>query len=194
MIHKDYVNLIHQWLLSRLLERKGRNSTQPFTKLPSESVLTNLNVNMVDIVETDVWINRWVKNDTLKAKLRHIAAALTKETDLSYYTDGSLSQDKTRILNGQIIPSQTHMGATFILQHDISLRCCAQIIHWPSSTRAELAAIFMALLTAPLYSNVKISTDSAMAIQSITKGKGPFYQEMAENTKQPLDYEYNSAD
>ena len=61
------------------------------------------------------------------------------------------------------------MGASFVLQHDTSLRCCAQIVHWPSSTRAELAAIFMALLTAPLHSRVHIFTDSAAAIQVITK-------------------------
>ncbi len=89
VIHKDYVNFIHQWSQSPIVERKGINTTQSFTKLPSESVMLNLNVNVVDEVETDVWINRWVKDDTLKTKLRHIATVLTKETDLSYYTNGS---------------------------------------------------------------------------------------------------------
>ncbi len=64
-----------------------------------------------------------------------------------------------------------HMEATFVPQYDVSLGCCAQIIHWPSSTRAKLAAIFMALLTAPLHSCVKIFTDSAAVIQSIAKGQ-----------------------
>ncbi len=62
------------------------------------------------------------------------------------------------------------MGAAFVLQHDTSLGCCAQIIHWPSSTQAKLVAIFMALITAPLRSRVKISTDNIAAIQSIDKG------------------------
>ena len=44
---------------------------------------------------------------------------------------------------------------------------CA-INKWPSSTRAELAAIWTALLTIPSYSTVQIYTDSAAAIQGIT--------------------------
>ena len=69
VIHKDYINFIHQWSHSHILECKGTNSTQTFTRLPSESAMSNLNVNIVDEVETDVWINRWVKNETLKLKL-----------------------------------------------------------------------------------------------------------------------------
>src|SRR6266542_3281350 len=171
VIHRDYVNLINHWSKSPIMVKIGASSNQSFTKLPSESTLLNSRIDIADQVATDVWINRWVKDESLKSQLRRIATALNKETNLNYYTDGSLSQEKSRILNGHVIPAQTHMGAAFVLQHDTSLGCCAQIIHWPSSTRAELAAIFMALLTAPIRSNVKIFTDSATAIQLISKGQ-----------------------
>ena len=69
VIHKDFINLIHQWSQSHILERKGTSSTQPFTRLPSEAAMLNSHVNIIDEAATDVWINRWVKDDTLKAQL-----------------------------------------------------------------------------------------------------------------------------
>src|SRR5205823_3469405 len=39
---------------------------------------------------------------------------------------------------------------------------------WPSSTRAEIAAIFLALLTAPGNSNVEIYTDSQCAFDVLS--------------------------
>jgi len=42
---------------------------------------------------------------------------------------------------------------------------------WPSSTRTELAAIWVALLLSPQDSEVKIYTDSAATIQGINGSK-----------------------
>ena len=52
------------------------------------------------------------------------------------------------------------MGAAFVIQQDESLFSYAKINNWPSSTRAELAAIFLALLTVPEDSQINIHTDS----------------------------------
>src|SRR6266542_4676900 len=61
------------------------------------------------------------------------------------------------------------MGAAFVIQQRPELHCSAKILNWPSSTRAELAGIFMALLTAPEKATITIHTDSAAAIQLVQK-------------------------
>lgn len=58
------------------------------------------------------------------------------------------------------------MGAAFIETHS-NTRIGARIQNWPSSTRAELMGIFLALLVSPPNSTVHIYTDSQSAIHSI---------------------------
>ena len=59
-------------------------------------------------------------------------------------------------------------SAAFI-ETNTSIRYTSRISNWPSSTRAELYAIFLALMISPLDSTVDIFTDSQCAIQGITE-------------------------
>jgi len=63
------------------------------------------------------------------------------------------------------------MGAACIVEHNEHLFTHAKIDNWPTSTRAELAAIFLALLTAPEKAKVSIHTDSLSAVQSIQNSR-----------------------
>jgi len=63
------------------------------------------------------------------------------------------------------------MGAAFIVEHNKHLFTRAKIDNWPTSTRAELAAIFLALLTVPEKAKVSIHTDNLSAIQSIQNSR-----------------------
>ncbi|EXX57448.1 hypothetical protein RirG_207080 [Rhizophagus irregularis DAOM 197198w] len=56
------------------------------------------------------------------------------------------------------------MGATFCVNNEPHLSAQANLSLWPSSTRSELVAIFMALLTAPMNAIINIYTDSQNAI------------------------------
>ena len=63
----------------------------------------------------------------------------------------------------------TVQSAAFI-EINTSIRYTSRISNWPSSTRAELYAIFLALIICPEGSTVEIFTDSQCAIQGIIKG------------------------
>ncbi|PKC74043.1 hypothetical protein RhiirA1_450425 [Rhizophagus irregularis] len=56
------------------------------------------------------------------------------------------------------------MGAAFCVNNEPHLSAQANLSLWPSSTRSELVAIFMALLTAPMNAIINIYTDSQNAI------------------------------
>jgi ribonuclease HI len=61
----------------------------------------------------------------------------------------------------------TMMGAAFVVADEEDLHFATALRDWPSSTRAELAAIFYALLTAPRDATAIINMDSSCAISSI---------------------------
>jgi len=61
------------------------------------------------------------------------------------------------------------MGASFVVENEPELAVFSSLSYWPSSTRAELAAIFIALLTAPSHACITIHTDSLCAIQVLNK-------------------------
>ena len=95
---------------------------------------------------------------------------------IDVYTDRSLSLAprprrhlRNEVRNSPEIGLDATMGAVFIIQQDESLFSFAQVKNWPSSTKAKLAAIFIALLTMPVKAQVTIHTDSQCAIQSIQK-------------------------
>ena len=60
-------------------------------------------------------------------------------------------------------------GASFVVENEPDLAAFSCLSYWPSSTRAELVAIFMALLTALPHAQITIYTDSLCAIQALTK-------------------------
>src|SRR6266542_2660617 len=59
------------------------------------------------------------------------------------------------------------MGAAFIIEGFSDLNASVRLHDWTSSTCAELAAIFLALITAPISFSVKIYSDSLDAIQLV---------------------------
>ncbi|PKY57069.1 hypothetical protein RhiirA4_477880, partial [Rhizophagus irregularis] len=117
-----------------------------------------------------LWINRWIEQDTLKQELTNIRHQLKSLKNIEYYTDGSLAN---RIISNNNLSHITDnttvdLGAAFYTNNELgefSVYSCLSL--WPSSTRAEIVAIFLALLTAPENSNVTIYTDSLGAINSI---------------------------
>ena len=68
--------------------------------------------------------------------------------------------------------TSVEMGAGFIIDHlelTANLGSYAKINSWPLSTRAEIAAIFVTLLTAPKDCTVELYTDSQCAIDTISR-------------------------
>ena len=97
--------------------------------------------------------------------------SLSGQKSISYFTDGSLHRRT-------LADNSTHyiQGAGVIVKQPdsvsdndtLSLSVKASLSQWPSSTRAELFAIFLALLTAPTHSHVSINSDSQVAINGLS--------------------------
>ncbi|GET50232.1 ribonuclease H-like domain-containing protein [Rhizophagus irregularis DAOM 181602=DAOM 197198] len=116
----------------------------------------------------DIWIHRWIDDDNLKAQLIDIRNILAERTEVEYYTDGSLIPSIPTSV-GKQNPNlvYTNMGAAFCVNNEPALSAQTNLSLWPSSTRAELVAIFLALLTGPMNAKIRIYTDSQSAIYMI---------------------------
>ncbi|GET51447.1 ribonuclease H-like domain-containing protein [Rhizophagus irregularis DAOM 181602=DAOM 197198] len=107
---------------------------------------------------------------TFKQELTNIRHQLKSLKNIEYYTDGSLANwtiDNNNLLY-RADNTTVDLGTAFYTSNELgefSVYSCLSL--WPSSTRAEIVAIFLALLTAPENSNVTIYTDSLGAINSI---------------------------
>ena len=170
-VHRDWISLITQWnQAANLIIRTARNADSQFD---SRGLEESPSVPLIQLPECysdqDVWIDRWVSNSNLNLRLKNIGKELACEQNLTFYTDGSLRQEQPLDINGYSGDPVTCMGAAFVNKHRPELNCSARILNWPSSTRAELAAIFMALLVTPENVTVAIHTDSLAAIQLIRK-------------------------
>ncbi|GES89656.1 ribonuclease H-like domain-containing protein [Rhizophagus clarus] len=102
---------------------------------------------------------------------------MTAEETLNFYTDGSLQQGP---INNTLshyaadnITSDMGAGVYLEMQNNTVLTTSARVAFWPSSTRAELVAIFLALLVTPSDSAVRIHTDSQCAISAINNWNDP---------------------
>ena len=84
---------------------------------------------------------------------------------ITAYTDGSLSSKHVRHDHSR--PNNISMMGSgwFIVETNRRFDCGSQL--WPSSTKAELVAIWSLLLTAPTNSKLHIITDSQAAIDGI---------------------------
>ncbi|GBB89097.1 hypothetical protein RclHR1_15780002 [Rhizophagus clarus] len=99
----------------------------------------------------DIWIHRWIEDDNLKIRLIEIRKALAERITVEYYTDGSFTSNfptSADIQDTNLI--HTNMGAAFCVNNEPSLSAQTNLSLWTSSTRSELVAIFMALLTSPI--------------------------------------------
>jgi ribonuclease HI len=109
---------------------------------------------------TTEYMKKFVKEPHLRSTLMAFIQdnERTCPTDhlFKFFTDGSLHKAE----------SSTTMGAGWTDVSESQQFSC-RIINWPSSTRAELAAIWSALLTVPYDHPVVIYTDSQAAIDGI---------------------------
>ena len=86
------------------------------------------------------------------------------QQSIDIYTDGSLNASKVTADDAVIMGS-----GWYIPTLDISYGCAST--DWPSSTKAELVAIWTAVLAVPAnFSHINIYTDSQAAIDGITNG------------------------
>ncbi|PKY28845.1 hypothetical protein RhiirB3_391363 [Rhizophagus irregularis] len=144
----------------------------------AKNISENIDIQQLEKIPTinlngdnlGLWINRWIEQDTLKQELTNIRHQLKSLKNIEYYTDGSLANRTISNNNLSHITDNTtvDLGAAFYTNNELgefSVYSCLSL--WPSSTRAEIVAIFLALLTAPENSNVTIYTDSLGAINSI---------------------------
>ena len=117
----------------------------------------------------DPWINRWIDDTIIQDELNDLRLQITDLSHLIFYTDGSLQTDRYNNLRHLPIEERytVKQSAAFI-ETNTSIRYTSRISNWPSSTRAELYAIFLALMICPMHSTVDIFTDSQCAIQGIT--------------------------
>ncbi|CAB5175648.1 unnamed protein product [Rhizophagus irregularis] len=157
--HIDWYYIVES--LNRNKNISANSDIQQLEKTPT----INLNGDNLGL-----WINRWVEQDTLKQELTNIRHQLKSLKNIEYYTDGSLANrtiDNNNFLY-RADNTTVDLGAAFYTSNELgefSVYLCLSL--WPSSTRAEIVAIFLALLTAPENSNVTIYTDSLGAINSI---------------------------
>ena len=99
-----------------------------------------------------------------KSLVRNIES---NEQEFFFYTDGSLQLQKENQIG-----SSTKMGLGWLqLSEDKSYivdEGFARIRDWPSSTRPELAAIWLVVLLAPSGTKLTIYSDSLVAINAVT--------------------------
>lgn len=111
-------------------------------------------------------------NHTLKCKkermesLINIAIKNKNLKQIRFFTDGSLRREETKenVRLGYAIIQVDQVG-------NILEKVKGRTENWPSSTRAELAAILEAILLCPDDAEVEINTDSMAAIQGIERAR-----------------------
>jgi ribonuclease HI len=126
----------------------------------------------------DQWISEWISDDNLRQSLKDTVRLLSQSNEnsemIEVYTDGSL---KRTFINNTMGTDESDsitvdMGAACFFP-SIDRSISTSLNFWPSSTRAELVAILIALLAVPTHSRVKILTDSKAAIESINNFTTP---------------------
>ncbi|GBB93795.1 hypothetical protein RclHR1_26940001 [Rhizophagus clarus] len=124
--------------------------------------------------DDNIWINRWIGPSDDKDHLIKIKDSLNSFEELSFYTDGSVQNGVPSHLRQRLDDCLDHrsmiinQGAAFVEIHS-NLQFFTRIVNWPSSTRAELFAIFLALLVCLRGCRIKIYTDSNYSISTITR-------------------------
>ncbi|RHZ71756.1 hypothetical protein Glove_253g60 [Diversispora epigaea] len=111
------------------------------------------------------------KEPSLKKYINELQAKISHCRQISFYTDGSLTNKKEQ--DHQLVPGESRMGIGIVISpegHDEGiLDFSARVTGSASSTRAELWAILMVLEITPPNKKIKIYTDSASAIAAIKR-------------------------
>src|SRR5207253_2602046 len=111
-----------------------------------------------------VIIQKSISSNLIKQKLLELSKKLKEEEIVKIYTDGAMvvnSKRENKIGIGWIVKLEDRLAKEISFSSSIG--------NWPSSTRAELGAIWTALLTTPVKAQVHIYTDSKAAIEAIKK-------------------------
>ena len=124
--------------------------------------MDNLDTQLIKSALADNSARRLLLN-----KLSDITLNANSQQSIDIYTDGSLISSKVTTDEAALMGS-----GWYIPTLDISFGCATT--GWPSSTKAELVAIWMAVLVTPAtYNHINIYTDSQAAIDGITNGQKP---------------------
>ncbi|CAG8777297.1 9629_t:CDS:1, partial [Rhizophagus irregularis] len=130
-----------------------------------ENITTNIDIQQMEKTPTikldgdnlGPWINRWIEQDTFRQELTNIRYWLRLLKNIEYYTDGSLANriiDTNNHSYNMVDNTIVNLGAAFYTNNEEGeYSVYSSLSLWPSSTRAEIVAIFLALLTAPENSN-----------------------------------------
>jgi len=169
-----------QGSIARLV-RKGEEITleldQEMINNPEKSRSFNLNPDekpVIEVICEDLDIEL-IKKQRLSEKLKKeligkfIKNQAENNEELIFYTDGSLKKISKDGLESDC------MGAGWVQlnanEEEAIDKGAVGIRNWPSSTKAELWAIWCVLLIMPKFKKVKIYTDSAAAIAGLDKAK-----------------------
>ena len=142
--------------------RRFRPASPNITITSTESPITP-EIHMHNSLEISL-ISRATNNTIIQKQLTDLFHNFSASSlpIIEIYTDGSLAENKSS--------GQYEMGSGWIsVENNCSFYCSTKT--WPSSTRAELLAIYTALLTLPLKQSVSIKTDSQAAIDGIRNSR-----------------------
>ncbi|CAB4423755.1 unnamed protein product [Rhizophagus irregularis] len=134
----------------------------PSTATPSPAPL------MDDIVDSTTTSLRTAANIAASSSV-----VLAPDSQYTFYTDGSLINLGTNEVSMgwgwvQIVQDAGFLNSIATYKHGI-------IHDWPSSSRAEAAAVYAALSASPMSSNIKIYTDSQTAIDGLKQCSSTTY-------------------
>jgi ribonuclease HI len=127
---------------------------------PSQEIRVEITASNIE----SAIIQRVTEYGKARKELLKIQEKLKEEKVIEYYTDGAMK-------GGNESENSNKMGLGWVVKieenAEDSISFSSSIENWPSSTRAELGAIWTALLTAPCEAQTHIFTDSKAAIEAI---------------------------
>ncbi len=105
-------------------------------------------------------IDQLFESPVLTSNLKAIATTLSTDSDIHFYTDGSLQRDSSTI---------DSMGIGWVVVNRDDIEFSASAVLWPSSSKAEMLTCLTTLLVVPVKVKVTIYTDSAAIIAGFDK-------------------------
>ncbi|GBB97307.1 hypothetical protein RclHR1_02960020 [Rhizophagus clarus] len=149
------------------------------TLLSAENGRCHILHSFSDDYDRSRWIHRWIDDVNLRDNLldahQDLLADHSTERILDIYTDGSmqLGHIENTISHYAADVSLLTMGAGVFVDRTDSqpITISSRLKDWPSSTCAELVAIFLALLITPMTTNINLYTDSQCALDAINNWK-----------------------